>query len=136
MKKIFMISILAIVAFGFNEKPAEDEFNTSEECIDVLDLACTSPNNARTPIFSTDFQNYLFASTNVLGGADGFEWTVTGGGAWIISGQGTNSISIGPNCPVPVTIEACVRAYNVDGASICYSAEVCNTIYYDGWCFI
>jgi hypothetical protein len=97
-------------------------------------LPPTCPGNPTVTV-TTDHNNYIHATALLKTYKDGYEWTVTGG--FIISGQGTNQISIGPDCPTPGTITACVRAYiNQPGGGICYSAEICNGVYYTGPCFI
>lgn len=84
---------------------------------------------------STDNNNYIHATALLKTYKDGFEWTVSNG-AFIISGQGTNQISIGKDCPTG-NVQACVRAYiYTGGGGICYSDEVCTTIIYSGPCFI
>lgn len=84
---------------------------------------------------STDNNNYIHATALLKTYKDGFEWTVSSG-AFIISGQGTNQISIGKDCPTG-SIDACVRAFIYQpGGGICYSAEICTTTNYSGPCFI
>ena len=128
MKKFFILFLVCGISFSFTGK----EENTNNEDA----FMCTSPGNAFVPVTSTDNANYFTASTStsIFNFADGYEWEVTGG--FIISGQGTSSISIGIDCPVPSTLEICVRAYNQDGFNICYSSEVCTSVVYTGRCFL
>lgn len=92
------------------------------------------PNNPTVSV-TTDQANYIHATALLKTYKDGYEWTVTQGG-FIMSGQGTNMISIGPDCPSG-TIIACVRAYiNQPGGGVCYSAQICGSVDYTGPCFI
>lgn len=80
---------------------------------------------------STDNANYIHATALLKTYKDGYEWRVSNG-AFIISGQGTNQISIGKDCPTG-NVQACVRAYIYQsGGGICYSDEICTTITYSG----
>lgn len=84
---------------------------------------------------STDNANYIHATALLKTYKDGYEWRVSNG-AFIISGQGTNQISIGKDCPTG-NVQACVRAYIYQsGGGICYSDEICTTITYSGPCFL
>ncbi len=124
MKKTISILFLTFLAFGFGSRSENVDLPIGDQ------LSCTPPNTPGIPNITTDNQNYIHASAFSLGGADGYEWTVTNG--FIISGQGTSFISIGPDCPVPSSIEVCVRAYNGN----CYSAQRCATLSYSGPCFL
>jgi PKD-like domain len=106
----------------------------SAPAFDDAALPPTCPGNP-TVNGSTDNDNYIHATALLKTYKDGYEWTVSSG-AFIISGQGTNQISIGKDCPTG-SVTACVRAYiNQPGGGICYSAEVCTVISYSGPCFI
>ncbi|MGK7392736.1 MAG: hypothetical protein ACNS60_20445 [Candidatus Cyclobacteriaceae bacterium M2_1C_046] len=123
--------LLFVTLFGTLYYPSSFSDGESEEI-----LFCTAPNAPGSIIIDTDYQNYLTATALSMG-ADGYEWVVTSGG-FIISGQGTGQIEIGPNCPVPTMINVCVKAYN-NGASPgekCYSSQICKEFEYDGLCFI
>lgn len=97
------------------------------------DLPPTCPGNP-TISGSTDNSNYIYANALLKTYKDGYEWEV-GAGAFIISGQGTNQISIGKDCPTG-SVDVCVRAYiNQPGGGVCYSAQVCTSIAYSGPCF-
>jgi hypothetical protein len=130
MKKFLILFLVCTVAFSFTGKLEEDA-NCNEET-----FMCTSPGTAFVPVTNTDNSNYFTASTStsIFNYADGYEWEVTGG--FIISGQGTGTINIGIDCPVPNNLEICVRAYNQDGFDICYSSEVCTSVVYTGRCFL
>ena len=116
--------------------------NGDETCVDcggscgpcALPATCTSPPTP-TILIATDGQNYLNASAlvRVLGGCiEGYEWSVSGG--FIISGQGTNQISIGPDCPSG-NITITVRAYEDSQSGRCYSSYGSKVYNWTGPCF-
>lgn len=96
---------------------------------------CTNPITPRFIFVSTDNSNYFNAAASLFLGdnPDGYEWSVTGG--FIISGQGTSQISIGPDCPSPRTITINMRAYNDSQAGRCYSGYKTTTYQWTGPCF-
>ena len=125
MKNFPLFLFLVFVSFAFTDETTVKEVDPSLES-----LRCTAPNRPSIPVITTDNQNFIFASASSPGGAQGYQWTVSNN-AFIISGQGTTSISIGPWCPTPSTIEVCVRAFNGN----CFSFSSCQTLAYSGRCF-
>lgn len=94
---------------------------------------CTSPEEFRAVVVTTDNSTYVQAVASTLPGFnyEGVEWTVTGG---TISYQSGLSISIIPNCGFS-TITVCARMYNTDTiGNKCYNSQKCGSVSYSGPC--
>lgn len=119
-------TILTISLMSFS---ASNSFNESTPGIEVL------LGNPPSPIgqvrISTDGQSYLGFALSSRHQADGYEWVVTN--ANILSGSGTNAVSLVPACQS--TITATVRAYNLnpDGTR-CYTPPVTSSYFWTGDC--
>ncbi|MEL6534698.1 MAG: hypothetical protein AAFQ98_04765 [Bacteroidota bacterium] len=133
MKKLLSLTALAVFLVATAFSPASEVSESSEAL-----FSCTAPGTPRTPTFNTDGQNFINATTSAnLFDPPGvqYEWQVVNG--FIISGQGTLNISIGPDCPSPNTISVRVRAYTTgSGGSICYSGwSSYGNLSWSGPCF-
>ncbi|MEQ8471130.1 MAG: hypothetical protein RIC35_08090 [Marinoscillum sp.] len=82
-------------------------------------LGCTTPNTPTYILHEVyNCPQAFLASTNVGGGADGYEWSVVNG--VIASGQGTSLVTVNPQAK---NITLSVRSFNTDGiGGFCYSS--------------